>query len=72
MLFRSVTLGGYAYLRVFKDGNEISGSPFDVPANAQYIDLTEISAGSYTAYLCNIQDNAVTDLTIACHWTIAL
>ena len=61
---------GYSYLKVFKDGTEITGSPFTVTSETTSIDVTEISAGTYTAYLCNISDGDVTNLTYACEWTI--
>lgn len=68
-----ITLDGYAYVKVFKDGTEISGSPFSVTTTNDEIDpinVTEIGAGAYTAYLCNISNGDVTNLTYACHWSI--
>ena len=65
------SLGGYAYLRVFKDGTEITGSPFAVANDTEYISVEEISAGNYSAYLCNMSGGDVTNLTYACHWSIA-
>lgn len=61
---------GYSYLRVFKDGTEISGSPFTVESDTESIDISEISAGEYSAYLCNITDGNVTNLTRSCAWSI--
>lgn len=61
----------YGYLKVFKDGTEITGSPFTVPSGADALEITEISAGDYSAYLCNIESGSVTALTYACHWKIS-
>lgn len=65
---------GYSYARVFKDDVEITDSPFAVTKDAQDnindISVTEIGAGNYTAYLCNMSNGDVTNLTYACHWTI--
>ena len=61
---------GYGYLRVFKDGSEISGSPFTVGSDTASIAISEISVGEYSAYLCNIADGDVTNLTRSCAWSI--
>ena len=61
---------GYGLLRVFKDGTEISGSPFTVGNDTASIDISEISVGEYSAYLCNIADGNVTNLTRSCAWSI--
>ena len=61
---------GYNYLKVFKDDVEISGSPFAVTSETESIDIAEISAGSYKAYLCNLSDGNVRTMTYPCHWTI--
>ena len=65
-----ISLSGYDFLKVFKDGTEISGSPFTVTNETTSIDISEISAGTYTAYLCNITDGDVVNLTYPCEWTI--
>jgi len=72
-----ITLGGYDYVKVFKDGVEVTGSPFAVTTDAQTneiddVSVSEIGEGSYTAYLCNIADGNVTNLTYACHWTVGV
>ena len=64
------TLNNYAYVKVFKDGAEISGSPFALTEGADSINITEITAGEYTAYLCNISDGNVINLTYPCKWSI--
>ena len=68
-----INLGGYDYVKVFKDGTEISGSPFAVTTTNDEIDpinVTEIGAGNYTAYLCNISNGDVTNLSYTCKWSI--
>lgn len=69
-----ITLDGYSYVKAFKNGEEISGSPFSVTKDANDeinpISVTEIGEGDYTAYLCNISNGDVTSLTYACHWSI--
>lgn len=70
-----ITLAGYNYVKVFKNGSEISGSPFtvttDPDTNEIYpISISEIGAGDYTAYLCNITNGDVVNLTYACKWSI--
>ncbi len=65
-----IALDGYAYLRVFKNGTEITGSPFAVAEGTKNIDVTEISAGEYEAYLCNMADGNVTNLTYRCKWSV--
>ena len=65
-----VSLSGYDYLKVFKDGAEISGSPFTVTSETTSIDVSEIGAGVYKAYLCNITDGNVVNLTYPCEWEI--
>lgn len=65
-----VSLNGYSYLKVFKNGTEISGSPFAVTSETASIDVSEISAGTYTAYLCNITSGDVVNMTYPCEWTI--
>ena len=65
-----ISLNGYAYLKVFKDGVEITGSPFAVTSETESIDVSEISSGEYSAYLCNISNGDVTNLTYPCKWTI--
>lgn len=62
---------GYGYLKVFKGDTEITGSPFAVTSETESIDVTEISAGDYKAYLCNISDGDVTNLSYPCAWSIA-
>lgn len=64
------TLSDYAYVKVFKDDVEISGSPFALTEGADSIDITEITAGEYTAYLCNITDGDVVNCSYPCHWNI--
>ena len=64
------TLSDYAYVKVFKDGTEISGSPFALTEGADSIDIDTITAGNYTAYLCNIDNGDVVNLTYPCHWSI--
>lgn len=65
-----ISLGGYGYLKVFKDGTEITGSPFVVTSETDSVDITEISIGNYSAYLCNISNGNVTNLTYPCEWSI--
>lgn len=69
-----ITLSGYEYVKVFKDETEVTGSPFAVTTDAQDninpIDVTEIGEGEYYAYLCNISDGDVVNLSYPCHWTV--
>ena len=65
-----IALDGYAYVKVFKDGTEISGSPFALTEGADSIDISTITAGDYSAYLCNLDNGAVVNLTYPCHWSI--
>lgn len=72
-----INVDGYAYVRVFKDGTQISGSPFTVISTTTSgvttvnpINITEISTGNYTAYLCNITNGSVKNSSYACHWSI--
>lgn len=65
-----ISLDGYNYVKVFKDDVEISGSPFAITSDTKNIDITEISAGNYSAFLCNITDGNVINLTYPCHWSI--
>lgn len=61
---------GLGFLKVFRDGNEITGSPFTVASDATLVTISDTTAGSYKAYLCNISDGAVTKQAAPCHWTI--
>ncbi len=65
-----ISLNGYSYLKVFKNGTEISGSPFAVTSETTSIDITEIGVGVYKAYLCNITNGNVINLTCPCEWSI--
>lgn len=60
----------YSYLRVFKDGTEISGSPFAVSASDDYITVNFSAVGEYSAYLCNMSNGADTAVTATCHWSV--
>lgn len=62
---------GYGYLRVFKDGMEFTGSPFTVAADAEKVSVGFSEAGSYEAYLCNIEAGVETVASYKCHWTVA-
>ena len=70
-----ITLNGYAYVKVFKDGTEIGGSPFAVTTDENDdinpISVTEIGTGEYTAYLCNISGEDVTNMVYACRWSVS-
>ena len=66
-----ISLSGYNYLKVFKDGTEIYGPPFAISSETSSVDITEISTGNYSAYLCNISEGNVTNLTYRCEWSIA-
>lgn len=65
-----VTLGGYEYAKVFKDGVEIDGSPFSVTSELDDVIVNTIEAGNYTAYLCNLENGQVINCTYPCHWEI--
>lgn len=65
-----ISLSGYGYLKVFKDETEITGSPFAITSETTSVDISVLDEGSYTAYLCNITDGNVVNLTYPCHWTI--
>ena len=66
-----ISHGGYGYLQVFKDDQEIEGSPFTIEENATSIDITEIGAGSYRANMVNINDGAIANQTYWCTWTVS-
>ena len=66
-----ISHSGYGYLQVFKDDQEIEGSPFTIEENATSIDITEIGAGSYRANMVNIIDNAIANQTYWCTWTVS-
>lgn len=63
-----LTLDDYGYLKVFRDGEEIAGSPFAVTGDS--VDITDLTEGEYEAYLCNIEDGDVVNLTYPCSWKI--
>lgn len=65
-----LTCDDYAYLRVFKDGTEMAGSPFAVTPGQAYVDVGFSEAGSYEAFLCNMSGGANTAVTAKCHWTV--
>ena len=65
-----ITCNDYAYLRVFKDGTEITGSPFTVGENDTYIETGFSAVGEYEAYLCNMSEGANTAVTAKCHWSV--
>ena len=65
-----ITLDGYNYVKVFKDGVEIDGSPFSVTSELDDIIVDTIEAGDYTAYLCNLENGQVINCTYPCHWEI--
>ena len=60
----------YSYLRVFKDGTEITGSPFAVENDAKYVDVGFSETGNYEAYLCNMLGGNNTSVTAKCHWSV--
>lgn len=60
----------YGYLRVFKDGTEIEASPIAIEDGVGAVDVNETGEGSYSAYLCNIDNGNVTNLSYPCHWTV--
>ena len=66
-----ISHGGYGYLQVFKDDQEIEGSPFAIEENATSIDITEIGTGSYRANMVNINDSAIANQTYWCTWTVS-
>ena len=65
-----INLSGYGYLRVFKDGEEIEDSPFAIPTGTESFDVETLDTGSYSAYLCNMSGENVTNVTLTCHWRI--
>ena len=62
---------GFEYLRVFKDGTEITGSPFVVTSETEKISVGFSAAGEYTAYLCNMDNGDNTRMSYKCHWSVA-
>lgn len=60
----------YNKLRVFKDGTEIAGSPFTVPANATSVDVGFSEVGNYEAYLCKMSGGVNTKVSAKCHWSV--
>ena len=65
-----ISATGYGFLRVFKDGSEITGSPFTVAEGAEYVEVGFSDAGSYEAYLCNMSAGNNTEVTAKCVWTV--
>lgn len=65
-----VNATGYGFMRVFKDGSEITGSPFTVAAGAEYVEVGFSEAGNYEAYLCNMSGGSNTEVTAKCNWTV--
>ena len=64
-----ITTDDYNYLRVYKDGTEITGSPFAVNG-ASFVETGFSETGNYIAYLCNMSDGANTIVSAKCHWTV--
>lgn len=60
----------YGFMRVFKDGSEITGSPFTVAEGAEYVEVGFSAAGSYEAYLCNMSGGSNTEVTAKCRWSV--
>ena len=60
----------YNKLRVFKDGTEITGSPFTVPENATSVDVGFSESGNYEAYLCKMSGGVNTKASAKCHWSV--
>lgn len=65
-----INLSGYGFLRVFKDGEEIENSPYTVSSDTESVDIETIEPGEYSAYLCNMSGEDVTNMTAACHWKV--
>lgn len=65
-----ITTNDFGYLRVFKDGTEVSGSPFTVSGGAKYVNVGFSETGSYYAYLCNMSSGNNTMVSAKCHWTV--
>lgn len=63
-----ITTDDYNYLRVFKDGTEITGSPFTV--SGSYVETGFSEAGEYVAYLCNMSGGSNTIVSAKCHWSV--
>ena len=57
-------------LRVFKDGIEISGSPFTIQSGAKKITVGFSDEGSYEAYLCRMHAGNNTKVSAKCHWSV--
>lgn len=65
-----ISVTDYGYVRVFKDNSEISGSPFAITSETTSIDITEISAGNYIAYLCDMSNGNIIHSTVPCNWAV--
>lgn len=61
---------GYTHLRIFKDGAELAESPVAITSTDTYYNVTTITPGSYSAYLCTYNGSDVEYLTMNCKWTI--
>ena len=61
---------GFDYLRVFKDGTEISGSPFAVTSQTEKVSVGFSETGDYTAYLCKMSSGHDTKVSYPCHWSV--
>lgn len=62
---------GYTHMRVFRDGTEITGSPFAISGSTEYVNVTEISSGDYTAYLCVMEGGTNVRQSTSSKWSIA-
>ena len=60
----------YSYMRVFKNGTEISGSPFAVASGAESVNVDFNSVGTYEAYLCTMSNGDNTAVSAKCHWSV--
>lgn len=60
---------GFTHLRVMKDG-EYFGEPIAINGEI-YVDAGFTEAGSYSAYLCNMDGDTETRTTGSCHWSVA-
>lgn len=65
-----ISCNAYDYLRVFKDGTEITGSPFALTSETTKVSAGFSATGDYIAYLCNMSDGADTIKTQNCHWSV--
>jgi len=63
-------ISAYTHICVLKDGSLLSGYPVAIDAEDTDYEVEELTAGTYTAYLCTLDNGSVKYATAACSWSI--